>query len=377
MTDHRLPALEFFAGGGLARLGLKDEFRAVWSNDMDPMKAAAWRANFGEGLDCGDVWDVDAARVPDAALAWASFPCQDVSLAGARGGLEAPRSGAFFGFARVIGDLIRAGRAPAILCLENVSGLLTSGAGRDFGAMLETLGALGYRSGALEIDAAAFVPQSRPRLFVIAVRDGTSIPSTVRLEPEAAGFGLTPGLRRAVSRLSPALRAAHMDWRVPDPPPRNTTLMDVVSDEACCWWSDAKTAALTAQLSPAQRTRLAGFQDGRARAVGAVYRRMRMVGGVKHQRAEARFDGLAGCLRTPAGGSSRQFLLFVDGPSVRARAISAREAMTLMGVSDAYKLPVSETAGLKIAGDGVCVPVVRWLARHLLAPLARASGPSG
>jgi DNA (cytosine-5)-methyltransferase 1 len=49
--------------------------------------------------------------------------------------------------------------------------------------------------------------------------------------------------------------------------------------------------------------------------------------------------------------------------------LNAREAMRLMGVGDNYKLPSSARGGLRIAGDGVAVPVVAWLSKHILEPL--------
>ena len=98
-----------------------------------------------------------------------------------------------------------------------------------------------------------------------------------------------------------------------------------------------------------------------------------MEDGVKRQRAEVRFDGIAGCLRTPAGGSSRQTLLFVDGAHIRSRLLTAREGARLMGLPDDYPLPSSQSQGLHLVGDGVAAPVVRWLSAHLLEPLARAA----
>ncbi|PMZ12166.1 DNA (cytosine-5-)-methyltransferase, partial [Pseudomonas sp. FW306-02-F02-AA] len=74
------------------------------------------------------------------------------------------------------------------------------------------------------------------------------------------------------------------------------------------------------------------------RAIGAVYKRTRFEGGKKVQRAEVRFD-LAGCLRTPGGGSSRQTILVVERGKVRTRLISARETARLMGLPEAYRLP--------------------------------------
>jgi DNA (cytosine-5)-methyltransferase 1 len=87
------------------------------------------------------------------------------------------------------------------------------------------------------------------------------------------------------------------------------------------------------------------------------------------QRAEARFDGLAGCLRTPGGGSSRQLVLVVERGAVRSRWLTAREAARLMGLPDSYRLPRSASAGLKLAGDGVVAPVVAHLAETILTPL--------
>jgi DNA (cytosine-5)-methyltransferase 1 len=120
----------------------------------------------------------------------------------------------------------------------------------------------------------------------------------------------------------------------------------------------ADTAALLALMAPAHRAAVEARIQSGERAVGAVFRRMR--GG--QQRAEVRFDGLAGCLRTPRGGSSRQTLLVIDKGQVRSRLLSPREGARLMGLPDAYRLPRSATAGLHVIGDGVAAPVVRWLA---------------
>ena len=75
---------EFFCGGGMARAGLGPDWQCLFANDFDPKKAAAYRANWGgEELWCGDVAEVRADALPGHAdLVWASFPCQDLSLAG-------------------------------------------------------------------------------------------------------------------------------------------------------------------------------------------------------------------------------------------------------------------------------------------------------
>ena len=127
-------------------------------------------------------------------------------------------------------------------------------------------------------------------------------------------------------------------------------------------------------MHPRHRAKVALAQSGGGRIVGGVYKRIRVEDGVRVQRAEARFDGLAGCLRTPSGGSSRQTLLIVEGGSVRSRLLSAREAARLMGLPDSYRLPGRYNEAYHLAGDGVAPPVVNWLARQLFEPILQAAG---
>ena len=122
-------------------------------------------------------------------------------------------------------------------------------------------------------------------------------------------------------------------------------------------------------MTPLHRQRVEAAVQTPSWNAGAVFRRIRIENGQRIQRAEIRYDGLAGCLRTPAGGSSKQLLLVTESGRTRLRAVSAREAARLMGLDDSYRLPAAETNALKVVGDGVSVPVVRWLAEHLLAPL--------
>lgn len=367
-----LEVLEFFAGGGMARLGLEG-WTTRLANDIDPAKAAAYRANFGDAdLRVADVWSLGTADAPGRAdLAWASSPCQDLSLAGGRAGLAGARSSAFWGFWRLIQALDAERRAPRAVVIENVCGLLTSGGGADFRALLEALAADGWRFGALEIDAALWLPQSRPRLFVIATREDPG--ALAGPAPEGPFHGR--GVRAAHAALPLALQAGWLWWRLPPPPRRNTDLAALLEpDEAVNWLDDARTARLLEMMAPLQRARLEAALASGERRVGAAYRRVRREDGRRVQRVEARFDGLAGCLRTPAGGSSRQFVLVAEAGRVRVRLLTPREAARLMGLPDDYRLPAAAGAALKVAGDGVAVPVVRALSAQLLRPLLEGRG---
>jgi len=128
---------EFFAGGGMARAGLGPAWSCLFANDLDLKKAASYAANWGsEHLKIGDVAKVTPSDLPGSAdLAWASFPCQDLSLAGAGAGLKGDRSGTFWPFWKLMKALDDEGRAPRMIVLENVCGALTSHGGKDFAAI--------------------------------------------------------------------------------------------------------------------------------------------------------------------------------------------------------------------------------------------------
>ena len=228
---------------------------------------------------------------------------------------------------------------------------------------LSALVACGYRFDARIIDAADFLPQSRPRLFIIAWDE-----AAIAHRRGDADLSLT----RYLDRLPGPARAAYFPLAFRKPPPSNAGLETIVDPSAPCF-SAEETRKLLAMMTARQAAKLSAAREDAARqgapVYGALFRRMR--GGA--QRAEARFDR-AGCLRTPAGGSSRQILVIArpDG-AVDMRRMKGREGARLMGLPDQYRLPASETQALKLAGDGVAVPVVRHIAETILEPMLRAS----
>lgn len=369
---------EFFAGGGMARAGLGEGWTCLFANDFDARKGFAYQANWGTGgeLTVGDIRGLDAADLPgEPDLVWGSFPCQDLSLAGVGAGLGGERSGTFHAFMDIVGRLAEQGRAPRLVAVENVCGTLTSHGGRDFEAICRAFAGAGYRYGALVINAELFVPQSRPRLFVIGVRDGVEIPPEL-LAPEPVEPFHTRAVRKAVAGLPQDVRAGLLWWNVPTPERRLTTFADLIEDAPTGveWHNQAETKRLLDLMSPVNAAKVEAARRAGRRMVGGVYRRTRVdASGAKAQRAEVRFDDVAGCLRTPAGGSSRQIILVVDGSRVRSRLVSARETARLMGLADDYALPRSYSDAYHLTGDGVAVPVVRHLARHVFEPLIAAA----
>jgi DNA (cytosine-5)-methyltransferase 1 len=365
---------EFFAGGGMARAGLGKGWTCLFANDFDAKKGLTYQLNHPDGdvLRVKDVREIKAAELPGHAdLIWGSFPCQDLSLAGGGAGLKGERSGTFYPFWEIVKGLVKAGRAPKLIALENVLGTLTSHGGRDFEAICKTFADAGYRYGALVINAALFVPQSRPRLFIVGVRADVKIDPAL-LSPEPIAPFHSPALQRAFERVSKAAQKKMVWWNVPAPARRNTTFADLIEENPTSvdWHTDAERDLLVGKMSAVNKAKLEAAKRAGRRMVGCVYKRTRLdEHGVKVQRAEVRFDDVAGCLRTPAGGSSRQVIIVVDGRKVRSRLISARETARLMGLDETYKLPKNYNEAYHLTGDGVAVHVVRHLAEKLFEPL--------
>lgn len=364
---------EFFAGGGMARAGLGSGWTCKFANDFDFKKAETYKLNWGaDTLKVGDVRKLTTGDLPGIVdLAWASFPCQDLSLAGGGAGLRGDRSGTFWPFWELMRGLRTEGRAPRAIVLENVCGTLTSHEGKDFSAIATAFAKEGYSFGALVIDAAMFVPQSRPRLFVIGARQDVEIPASLK-SPVPSSILHTRALRLAHERMPDAARDSWIWWRLPGAPRRQSRFADLIEENptSVAWHTEVETAQLLGMMSDVNLQKVEAVKKTGKLMVGAIYKRTRFdEDDEKVQRAEIRFDDVAGCLRTPAGGSSRQLILVVRGKNVRSRLISTRETARLMGLPDTYQIPTNYNEAYHLTGDGVVVPVVRHLAAHLLEPL--------
>jgi DNA (cytosine-5)-methyltransferase 1 len=370
---------EFFAGGGMVRAGLGQGWRCLFANDFDHKKGRVYRENWtGDELKTADIGSLTTKDLPGVAdLAWASFPCQDLSLAGGGAGLKGDRSGTFWPFWNLMKGLIKENRAPRLIVLENVCGTLTSHDGKDFASICGGFQQAGYAVGAVVVNAALFVPQSRPRLFVIGVRSDVELP--VPLTSQApSSLWHTRALKTAYEKLAPKTKQAWIWWNLPVPTERSVNLLNIIEENpsSTTWFSAEETRQLLAMMSPINRAKVLEAKRAGHKVVGGVYKRTRPnAKGTKVQRAEIRFDDVSGCLRTPAGGSSRQVIVVVEGNSVKARLISSRETARLMGLPDEYKLPENYNEAYHLTGDGVVVPVVRHLAHHVFEPLLNATQP--
>lgn len=350
--------LEFFAGSGLVAQGLKEYFNAIWANDICCKKAAVYTANHGDKyFHLGSITDIKGGNLPASSLAWASFPCQDLSLAGLTEGINGARSGLVWEWLRIIGEMpLR----PKVLVAENVAGLISSAQGSNYRTLHEALSQMGYDVGAMLIDAARWVPQSRQRVFIVAVQSGGHIPTP--LSGSAPNWLHPDTVRKAAAGLP-----RWIWWKMPEPPPRQQKLSDIIEWDAQS--SDEKTEARNISLiAPRHRDFLNRLPAVKPFAAPG-YKRTRN----GQQVLELRFDNLAGCLRTPHGGSSRQVIVIKENGKLKSRLLTIREAARLMGAPEPYKIPGSYNDGYRAMGDAVAVPVAEWLAKHLLSPLVKAN----
>lgn len=354
---------EFFAGIGLMRMGLdRAGWTTVWANDIDKDKEQIYKDNFSDSADhfvLGDVHDIDGGSLPDIELATASFPCNDLSLAGSRHGLAGTQSSAFWGFVDVIDGMGK--RRPPVVLLENVAGFLTSHEGADLRDAIKALNDLGYAADILLIDAARFVPQSRQRLFVI----GTQAKDTVvKEQAHLLSSDVRPSAVADFIYMN-----SDLGWSIrslPSLPQRSQDLSDIIEcipDSSPLWWSRERCDYLLSQMSEKHRAEADRMIHGEKWSYGTVFRRVRN----HRSMAELRTDGVAGCLRTPRGGSGRQILFCGGGGEFRVRLLTPNECARLMG-ADGFKINVPLNQALFGFGDAVCVPVIQWIGEHYLNP---------
>ena len=322
-------AVEFFAGMGLMRAGLECVgIKTVFANDIDETKAKLYADNWGrKELHVGDIRALHGDDIPNADLVTASFPCTDMSLAGHYKGLKGTQSSLVLDFLRILDEM--GDRAPRTLMIENVMGFMTANGGRDWETVISGIQKLGYQAAHIIVDASAFVPQSRARVFLFGHK------GTIEL---------------------------------PDPPEiRKDLRLAEIAEEDGDWWSPERLSAFLETLSPIQSKRVSRYQGRFWPSYYGAFRRTR------HGRPvwEVRADERAGTLRTTRGGSARQAIVRAGRGDIAVRWMSLIEYARLQGAEHLRYDSVTPSQAMFALGDAVCVPVIEWLAKHCLMRLLR------
>ena len=370
VAGYPLTAAEYFAGIGLFRMGLERAgWQVVYANDWSRERAQMYGGFFGAAYPVKDIFAVDAADIPPATLATGSFPCIDLSLAGNRRGLNGKHSSAFWGFY----EILRAQGAtrPPLVLLENVAGWLSSNGGGDFYAVAAALNKIGYACAAFALNARSFLPQSRPRIFMLGIQEShcPAVSNPAAPDYYRRSERLFPPRLQRLMRDNKEIRWA--DLSLPEPPPYreggfSAEIVESLPPEDPRWWPAEKVGKHIAMMSPAHLAMVQDLARQERETQRTFYRRRRAAG----QQAEVRSDDIAGCLRTAVGGSGKQFLVAAGRGIIRMRTLTPREYARLQGVPDEFPIAAnSERQALNAFGDAVCVPAVAWIAAKVLNPL--------
>lgn len=185
--------IDLFAGIGGMRLGFQEAGgRCVFTSEWDKYAQRTYQRNFGPEYIHGDITKVPIDDVPDHDVLVAGFPCQPFSIAGVskknslgrKHGFECETQGTlFFEIERILHA-----RRPKAFLLENVKNLKGHDKGRTFATIMRVLERdLGYNVTVRVIDASAFVPQHRERIFIVGFRDDVGFDlATVSLPPASS-----------------------------------------------------------------------------------------------------------------------------------------------------------------------------------------------
>ena len=161
--------LDLFSGiggfhEGLLQAGIKPSFTA--HSDIDKHALSVYQKHFSNSVSLGDVRTIKPIRgkINNQKIDLITFgsPCQNLSIAGNRKGLEGSQSSLFFEAIRIVEGL-----RPCYFIFENVKGLFSSQGGRDFKTVLQAITDIGYSCQWQLINSNWFLPQNRERIFLV------------------------------------------------------------------------------------------------------------------------------------------------------------------------------------------------------------------
>lgn len=370
-----------FSGIGGFDLGLERHgIETMWQCELDPKATAVLEHHWPDTTRYSDVTDMHGGQVEPVDVITFGSPCQDLSVAGQRAGLDGTRSGLVYEALRIASEMKEAtgGAHPQLLVWENVPGALSSNAGRDFAAVLDALADVGAVDiGWRVLDAQWFgLAQRRRRVFVVADLGGRRAGQILALAESGSG-GAAPRREAGppVAALTangvgagggPDNNAAQAGHLIAEP---QSFAWQVAGTERT-WIHDepGRTRTLTSQplavvhalqdpitsddITPPLDT------DGTSLAVAA------------NQRGEVRTADVHPSLS--ASRSAKQFAGILE-PNLRVRRLTPTECERLQGFPDGWTEPAgADTHRYRTLGNAVCVPVAAWAGHNIVATLEAA-----
>ena len=254
------------------RLALEQSnWEVIFANDIDADKAEMYRHNWPKDnhLVVEDIHGLLVDNIPTCDLFTASFPCNDLSIAGRWEGLSGKESSAFWGLVRILHEL--GDRRPPLVLIENVLGFLMSQGGCDFEKALLALNEVGYVVDAFILNAVHWTPQSRVRLFVVAQRDTGQECQTTAFISDTRPAALIDFVNahdkvRWNLRQLPAL---------PKPKKKLADIVEDLPDDDPHWWSQERADYFMNQMSEKHAGEARRMIDGKSCTYATAFRRVR------------------------------------------------------------------------------------------------------
>lgn len=273
---------------GLERAGME----CAWQVEIDPKAREVLRRHWPTVPRHEDVTKIGGDTLGAVDLICGGFPCQDLSVAGRRAGLAGERSGLFYQFMRIVGEI-----APRWVLIENVPGLLSSNGGRDMGAVLGALGQLGYGYAWRVLDSQFFgVPQRRRRVFIVGCAGGVC-PPEVLFEPESLPGGPPPSRETGEGVAASVIKGAAIG-RKPEAGPQWGEHLD---DGSCYTLNCAETHAVVATAFNWQSAGDCRQNPQEERTDSLHVGQVPAVAFAVNQRREGRLSEVHGSLHEPSG----------------------------------------------------------------------------
>jgi len=196
--------------GGFPYAGSFFGIKPLWASEIMPQAISVTMRHFPDMEHVGDITALDGAKLPPVDIITFGSPCQDLSVAGKRAGLDGERSGLFAEAIRIIDEMRTAtnGQYPRYAIWENVPGAISSSFGRDFQAVLEAFtktkvpiprsgkwaNAGMVRGGGVDLAWCVYnaqyfgVPQRRRRIFLVCDFGGGSAGEILFVAKSLSGY---------------------------------------------------------------------------------------------------------------------------------------------------------------------------------------------
>lgn len=346
------------------------DIHTSWQCEIDPKATLILERHWPDTVRYRDIAEMDGSKAEPVDMITFGSPCQDLSVAGKRAGLDGGRSGLFFEANRVAAEMLEAtgGTHPRFLVWENVVGALSSNSGRDFAAVLDALADVGALDiGWRVLDAQWFgVAQRRRRVFVVADLAGRRAGAVLDLAQGSEG-GPAPSREAgtAVATLTAngvgggggpddnAAQAGHLIPSLTDPSTDPSRLDDQATGQLVVFHArqDPITSDDVTPTLDTYGTSLAVLTNQRGEARAADVH-----SSLTATRSTTQYAGVLG----PIGNHN------ADAAGARIRRLTVEECERLQGFPDGWTEPAgADTHRYRCLGNAVCVNVAAWLGRNI------------